>query len=206
MAPGQAGLHRRDRGARLLHGWRAEVRPTPWRQAVDLANMMLCLALRSTAERVYQRALKFFTTAEISEAFAAARGLALPSQLRRDPGERPRAARGVPPAAVAPARPGPGSGDQATARPGPGCPVRSHLVRRFPRRLCHDRAAPCDPAGSGRSGPGRAGPGHRRVRLACGAAGRAGAALRGPAAAELGPPAAAGGEHLPVSRAIGDDA
>ena len=52
------------------------------RQAVDLANMMLCLALRSTAERVYQRALQFFTTAEISEAFAAARGLALPSQLR----------------------------------------------------------------------------------------------------------------------------
>ena len=24
-----------------------ELRPTPWRQAVDLANMMLCLALRS---------------------------------------------------------------------------------------------------------------------------------------------------------------
>ncbi len=60
----------------------AEVRPTPWRQAVDLANMMLCLALRSTAGRVYQRALQFFTVAEISEAFAAARGLALPSQLR----------------------------------------------------------------------------------------------------------------------------
>ena len=60
----------------------AEVRPTPWRQAVDLANMMLCLALRSSAERVYQRALQFFTVAEISEAFAAARGIALPSQLR----------------------------------------------------------------------------------------------------------------------------
>ena len=62
----------------------AEVRPTPWRQAVDLANMMLCLALRSSAERVYQRALRFFTTAEISEAFAAAHGLALPSQLRHE--------------------------------------------------------------------------------------------------------------------------
>ena len=60
-----------------------ELRPSPWRQAVDLANMMLCLALRSSPERVYQRALQFFTVEEISEGFAAARGLALPSQLRR---------------------------------------------------------------------------------------------------------------------------
>jgi hypothetical protein len=50
---------------------------------VDLANMMLCLALRSSPERVYQRALSQFTVEEISEGFAAARGLALPSQLRR---------------------------------------------------------------------------------------------------------------------------
>ena len=61
----------------------AELRPTPWRQAVDLANMMLCLALRSSAQQVYDRALRQFTIEEISEAFAAARGLALPSQLRR---------------------------------------------------------------------------------------------------------------------------
>jgi membrane-associated phospholipid phosphatase len=60
-----------------------ELRPTPWRQAVDLANMMLCLALRSSPERVYQRALRQFSVEEISEGFAAARGLALPSQLRR---------------------------------------------------------------------------------------------------------------------------
>jgi tRNA A-37 threonylcarbamoyl transferase component Bud32 len=60
-----------------------EARPTPWRQAVDLANMMLCLALRSTAEQVYQRALRQFTAEEITEGFAAARGLAMPSQLRR---------------------------------------------------------------------------------------------------------------------------
>jgi hypothetical protein len=44
---------------------------------------MLCLALRSSPERVYQRALLQFSTEEISEGFAAARGLALPSQLRR---------------------------------------------------------------------------------------------------------------------------
>jgi hypothetical protein len=60
-----------------------EVRPSPWRQAVDLANMMLCLALRSSPELVYQRALRQFTVEEITEGFAAARGLALPSQLRR---------------------------------------------------------------------------------------------------------------------------
>ena len=45
--------------------------------------MMLCLALRSRSDLVYRRALRHFTVAEISEAFAAARGLALPSQLRK---------------------------------------------------------------------------------------------------------------------------
>jgi tRNA A-37 threonylcarbamoyl transferase component Bud32 len=59
-----------------------QARPSPWRQAVDLANMMLCLGLRAGAERVYQRALQRFSVEEISEGFAAARGLALPSQLR----------------------------------------------------------------------------------------------------------------------------
>jgi tRNA A-37 threonylcarbamoyl transferase component Bud32/membrane-associated phospholipid phosphatase len=59
-----------------------EARPSPWRQAVDLANMMLCLGLRSSPERVYRRALQLFTVEEITEGFAAARGLALPSQLR----------------------------------------------------------------------------------------------------------------------------
>jgi hypothetical protein len=44
--------------------------------------MMLCLALRSSPERVYRRALQYFTVEEISEGFAAAHGLALPSQLR----------------------------------------------------------------------------------------------------------------------------
>ncbi|MGH2814106.1 MAG: hypothetical protein ACRDLC_03010, partial [Actinomycetota bacterium] len=88
-----AGLAHRDiKPANLLvrHGrmllidvFFTEIRPTPWRQAVDLANMMLCLALRSSPERVYQRALRQFTVEEISEGFAAARGLAMPSQLRR---------------------------------------------------------------------------------------------------------------------------
>jgi membrane-associated phospholipid phosphatase/tRNA A-37 threonylcarbamoyl transferase component Bud32 len=60
-----------------------EVRSTPWRQAVDLANMMLTLALRTDAETVYERALAFFTPDEIAEAFAAIQGLAVPTELQR---------------------------------------------------------------------------------------------------------------------------
>ena len=61
----------------------AEVRPSPWRQAVDLANMMLVLGLRTDAERVYRRARLQFSDEEIAEAFAATRGLTMPTQLRR---------------------------------------------------------------------------------------------------------------------------
>jgi tRNA A-37 threonylcarbamoyl transferase component Bud32/membrane-associated phospholipid phosphatase len=67
----------------LIDVFFAEIHPSPWRQAVDLANMLLCLALRSSPQQVYQRALRQFSAGEISEAFAAARGLALPSQLRK---------------------------------------------------------------------------------------------------------------------------
>ena len=78
-----ANLLVRDGHVLLIDVFFTEIHPTPWRQAVDLANMMLCLALRSDPQRVYERALRQFSVAEISEAFAAARGLALPSQLRR---------------------------------------------------------------------------------------------------------------------------
>jgi tRNA A-37 threonylcarbamoyl transferase component Bud32 len=61
----------------------AEVRPSPWRQAVDLANMMLVLALRTDAGRVHRRATRQFSDDEIAEAFAATRGITMPSQLRR---------------------------------------------------------------------------------------------------------------------------
>jgi hypothetical protein len=60
----------------------AQVRPSPWREAVDLANMMLVLAVGTDAQRVYDRALHYFTPDEIAEAFAATRGIASPSQLR----------------------------------------------------------------------------------------------------------------------------
>ncbi|MBV9095324.1 MAG: hypothetical protein JO132_15845, partial [Streptosporangiaceae bacterium] len=59
-----------------------QVRPSPWRQAVDLGNMMLVLAVRTDPERVYRRAQNYFTPAELAEAFAATRGVASPTQLR----------------------------------------------------------------------------------------------------------------------------
>jgi hypothetical protein len=46
--------------------------------------MMLVLALRSDAQRVYAHALHHFTDEEIAEGFAAARGVASPTQLRGD--------------------------------------------------------------------------------------------------------------------------
>ncbi|MFL6223622.1 MAG: RIO1 family regulatory kinase/ATPase, partial [Actinomycetes bacterium] len=77
-----ANLLVRDGHLLLIDVAFVETRPTPWRQAVDLANMMLCLALRSSPRQVYQRAQHQFTDEEISEGFAAAHGLAAPSQLR----------------------------------------------------------------------------------------------------------------------------
>ena len=72
----------RDGKVLLVDAFFVQVRPSPWRQAVDLGNMMLVLAVGSTPERVYQRALQYFTPEEIAEAFAATRGVASPSQLR----------------------------------------------------------------------------------------------------------------------------
>ena len=79
----------RDGQLLLIDAFFVQVRPSPWRQAVDLGNMMLVLAVRTDPERVYRRALSYFTPAELSEAFAATRGVASPTQLRafmkRDP-------------------------------------------------------------------------------------------------------------------------
>ncbi len=90
----QAGLAHRDikpanvmvqdGRVRLIDVAFAQVRPSPWRQAVDLANMMLVLALYSTPELVYELARRRFTADEIAEAFAASRGVTLPSALRAD--------------------------------------------------------------------------------------------------------------------------
>lgn len=72
----------RDGGIVLIDVAFGTVRPTPWRQAVDLANMMVILALRTNAELVYERALLQFAPEDIAEAFAATRSVTLPSQSR----------------------------------------------------------------------------------------------------------------------------
>jgi membrane-associated phospholipid phosphatase len=77
-----ANLLVRDGRMLLIDVAFVQAHPSPWRQAVDLANMMLCLALRSDPALVYARALGLFTVEEITEAFAATRGLTMPSQLR----------------------------------------------------------------------------------------------------------------------------
>ena len=78
-----ANLMVQDGRLRLIDVFFVQVRPSPWRQAVDLGNMMLVLALRSDPEHVYERALTYFTPEELSEAFAATRGVASPTQLRQ---------------------------------------------------------------------------------------------------------------------------
>ncbi len=60
----------------------ATIRPSAWRQAVDLANMMIILALRTSPEEVYERALRYFSPDDIAEAFAAMRSITIPSQSR----------------------------------------------------------------------------------------------------------------------------
>jgi len=72
-----------DGHIRLIDVAFAQVRPSPWRQAVDLANMMLVLALQSSPELVCERARLRFTDDELAEAFAASRGVTLPSGLKR---------------------------------------------------------------------------------------------------------------------------
>ncbi len=77
-----ANLMVQDGDLRLIDVFFVQVRPSPWRQAVDLANMMMVLALRSDAPTVYRHALQLFSEDEIAEAFAATRGVASPTQLR----------------------------------------------------------------------------------------------------------------------------
>jgi membrane-associated phospholipid phosphatase/tRNA A-37 threonylcarbamoyl transferase component Bud32 len=74
----------RDEQALIIDVAFAEVRPSPWRQAVDLANMMLVLGLAVEPKVVYERALLLFTPDDIAEAFAAIRGVTIPTQLRNE--------------------------------------------------------------------------------------------------------------------------
>jgi tRNA A-37 threonylcarbamoyl transferase component Bud32 len=80
VKPGNVLIH--DGHVSLIDVAFGQVRPSPWRQAVDLANMMLVLSLASDADRVYARAATTFSEDDIAEAFAAARGPTIPRQLR----------------------------------------------------------------------------------------------------------------------------
>jgi hypothetical protein len=77
-----ANLLVRDGHLQLVDVSGLEVRPSPWRQAVDLSNMLLTLALRTDPERVYARAVKVFTPEELAEACASAVGLTIPTELQ----------------------------------------------------------------------------------------------------------------------------
>jgi tRNA A-37 threonylcarbamoyl transferase component Bud32 len=85
-----ANLLVRDGHLQLVDVSGLEVRPTPWRQAVDLANMMLTLALRDDPDHVYERALLRFTPEEVAEGFAADVGMAIPTQVQEHLKEDPR--------------------------------------------------------------------------------------------------------------------
>jgi hypothetical protein len=60
-----------------------ELRPSRWRQAVDLANMLLVLAAAAGPAAVLDRAERFFDPDELAEAFATTSSLTVPRQLRR---------------------------------------------------------------------------------------------------------------------------
>ena len=60
-----------------------ELRPSRWRQAVDLANMLLVLGVATSPEAVLERAERFFDRDELAEAFATTSSLTVPRQLRR---------------------------------------------------------------------------------------------------------------------------
>jgi tRNA A-37 threonylcarbamoyl transferase component Bud32 len=60
-----------------------EIRPSRWRQDVDLANMLLVLALLVGTERVVQRAVRLFEPRELAEAIAASGSVTVPRQLQR---------------------------------------------------------------------------------------------------------------------------
>ena len=92
-----ANLMVRDGQLKLIDVFFVQVRPSPWRQAVDLANMMMVLALRSDAPRVYDHA--------VADVLARRDRRGVRGHPRRrephaaaldDEGGRPRPARGVP--------------------------------------------------------------------------------------------------------------
>jgi tRNA A-37 threonylcarbamoyl transferase component Bud32/membrane-associated phospholipid phosphatase len=72
-----------------------ETRPSAWREAVDLANMMLTLSLRTSPDEVYRAAREQFTEDDVAEALAATRGVTIPSELKHGMKEDQRDVLGV---------------------------------------------------------------------------------------------------------------
>jgi tRNA A-37 threonylcarbamoyl transferase component Bud32 len=60
-----------------------ELRPSRWRQGVDLANMLITLALVVEPARLVERAVVLFGREELAEAFAGSISLTVPRQLQR---------------------------------------------------------------------------------------------------------------------------
>lgn len=60
-----------------------ELRPSRWRQSVDLANMLLTLGLVAGPHRVLDRAAALFSPDELAEAFAVTGSVTVPRQLQR---------------------------------------------------------------------------------------------------------------------------
>jgi tRNA A-37 threonylcarbamoyl transferase component Bud32 len=108
----------RDRKVHLIDVAFGQMRPSPWRQAVDLANLMVVvLAFRTSPEQVYARAVNFFSPDEIAEAFAATRGATMPKSIQKPPSEGTKQPRGQ----VSGARSGtPSRKDSAVERPSRG--------------------------------------------------------------------------------------
>ena len=143
-----ANLMVRDGHLKVIDAFFAQVRPSPWRQAVDLANMMLVLALGSDAgDRLRTRAPPLHARRDrggvrrhprrrepVPAASAAEGGRARPG--RRVPPARPRAPAGAG-TAVEPAA-GDAHGHGRPRRSAHGVPDRGELggvrMRATPRR------------------------------------------------------------------------
>jgi len=80
IKPANVMVH--DGEVKLIDVAFATVRPSPWRQAVDLANMMIILGLRYDPAEVYRIGLEYFTPDDVAEAFAATSGITVPTQSR----------------------------------------------------------------------------------------------------------------------------
>jgi RIO1 family len=72
-----------DRSVFLVDVSFGELRPSRWRQAADLAAMILSLALAVGPRRVVDRGTAFFTPDEMAEALAVIGPLTLPRALQR---------------------------------------------------------------------------------------------------------------------------